>query len=229
MIKQGTLYLAGGGNQQDSYVLDRDFVAHLPEPTLLYIPLAKMERNTYAGAYNWLRSVMEPLGIDSIDMLSTPESLCSAKLEHYGGVYLGGGNTFHLLSLCKRSGFDRALKDYLHHGGVVYGGSAGGIVLGKDILTCAHLDTNDEQITEFAGFDLLSGHGVWCHYIPEDIPRIEHYVQSKNIPVIALSEKSGLRIDNAVCVVGTEGVEVFYPGVQRPQRKTVLPGETFTF
>ena len=57
-------------------------------------------------------------------------------------------------------------------GGVVYGGSAGAIVLGANISTCAHMDHNDVGITDMHGLDLLDGHAVWCHYQAADYPAL---------------------------------------------------------
>jgi len=50
-------------------------------------------------------------------------------------IYIGGGNTFKLLKELKESGFDKELLKFIKEGKPVYGGSAGALILGKNILT----------------------------------------------------------------------------------------------
>jgi dipeptidase E len=109
-------------------------------------------------------------------------------------VYLGGGNTFGLLAQLRRSGFEAGLVCFARQGGAIYGGSAGAIVLGRDIRTCAHLDRNDVGLTETHGLDLAAGHAVWCHYQPDDDARIVEYARECGFPVLAISERAGIAV-----------------------------------
>ena len=46
-------------------------------------------------------------------------------LAKYSAVFIGGGNTFHLLDLMRKTGFDRLLTRYIKSNKPVHGGSAG--------------------------------------------------------------------------------------------------------
>mgnify|MGYP002615436737 CR=1 FL=1 len=52
-------------------------------------------------------------------------------------IFLCGGNTYRLLAGLKASGCFEKIADYIRHDGVVFGGSAGAILFGADIDSCA--------------------------------------------------------------------------------------------
>jgi len=132
------------------------------------------------------------------------------ELEHFKAIYIGGGNTFRLLHLFRSSGFDTALINFMKSGGAVYGGSAGAILLGRDIMTCAHMDPNDVGLDNTTGLDVINGYAVWCHYRFEDDARIARFVEEYNLAVLALSERSGICIENEqLLALGFEGVRKF--------------------
>jgi dipeptidase E len=129
------------------------------------------------------------------------------ELNNFNGIYIGGGNTFRLLHLLRSSGFDTALINFVEHGGAIYGGSAGAILLGRDIMSCAHMDTNDVGLRDTTGLDLVNGYAIWCHYQLEDDTRIFSLAKKYNIAVLALSERSGVCAeDEQLLAIGLEGV-----------------------
>lgn len=107
------------------------------------------------------------------------------------------------------------LQRFILSGGLVYGGSAGAIILGRDIMTAAHIDPNDVGLHDTAGLDLLGGCSIWPHYTRDDDHRIAAYVEQDGFPVIALSERSGLDVhDGLPTVLGCELVLVFHVGTR---------------
>ena len=56
------------------------------------------------------------------------------------------------------------IKEYLNSGGVVFGGSAGAIIFGKDLEACRLDDINEVNLNETNGFDILNGISLLCHY-----------------------------------------------------------------
>ena len=162
--KEPRLMLAGGGNEADSASLDRIFAAWMGRGgSMLYLPIAQdLDPGGYEAAHQWLRSVFEPLGVREIEMWTGLAGRTAEELRAFDSVYIGGGNTFRLLSLMRESGFDVHLQDYFAGGGAIYGGSAGAIVMGRNILT-AHGDPNDVALVDTRGLDLARGHSVWCH------------------------------------------------------------------
>jgi len=189
--------LAGGGSEIDSAPLDRIFAGWTgPGGRMLYLPIAlDPEQSSYASALSWVRSVFEPLGVRDITMWGDLRAHGGEELQSFDSVYIGGGNTFRLLSLLRESGFDRHLAGYFHGGGAIYGGSAGAIVMGGNIYTASHLDPNEVALTETRGLNLARGHSIWCHYMAEDDPLVFDYVQRYRFPVLALSERSGVAVE----------------------------------
>ena len=134
----------------------------------------------------------------------------ASELDEFDAVYIGGGNTFALLAQLRESGFDRYLRAHIQHGMAVYGGSAGAVVLGRDIRTVTHLDRNDVGLTETQGLNLANGHAVWVHYQPQDDDLIRAYVQQYQQPVLAIPERSGTVINkDGLHTVGYEAVYRF--------------------
>jgi dipeptidase E len=189
--------LAGGGNAVDSAPIDRRFAAWIArgEP-LLYLPIAmRWSEADYAKAYDWLVSVFNPLGVDTIEMWTDFEGHAPSELACYAAVYIGGGNTYYLLQELRRSGLEEGLIHFVRDGGAIYGGSAGAAVLGRDIATIAHLDRNDVGLARTAGLDVALGHAVWVHYTEADDPLIERYIAETGQGLFVLSERSGIAIE----------------------------------
>jgi dipeptidase E len=157
------LLLGGGGDaQQERPVLDR-FVELAGATSIAYWPFA-LNLVNYANATSFTEAALgRPVQTwTSLDEHSTSD------VQECGGVFIGGGNTYHLLSEVRRTGFDEVLRDFARTR-VLYGGSAGAILFGSDIGTAGYFDSNDVGLVETKGLGLLGPYAVWCHY--EDGPR----------------------------------------------------------
>lgn len=62
------------------------------------------------------------------------------KLQSYDVVWVGGGNTYYLRWLMKKTGFDTVIKEVVQSGVVYGGGSAGAIVAGQTLKGFEPLD-----------------------------------------------------------------------------------------
>ena len=122
----------------------------------------------------------------------TDLNLVGNTLKKFGAVYIGGGNSFKLMHELRSSGFDVKLKKYIQSGGIVYGGSAGAIILGKSIATST--DKNLIKLKDLDGLNLVNGYSVFCHYDPKDNKIISKLSKMKKI--IAIPEGSGAVVDN---------------------------------
>jgi dipeptidase E len=189
------------------------FARHIPaHRPLLYLPIAMNPQvRPCEACLAWLRSVFVPLGVDNIAMWTDVAGKADVELASYAGVYIGGGNTFKLLHLLKSTGFAAPLGRFIERGGIVYGGSAGAIILGRDIMTAAHLDANDVGLQDTTGLDLLRGYAVWCHYRPSDDDSIAAYIAQSAFPFIALSERAGVWMgEDRVMALGYEPTVIFH-------------------
>ena len=180
--------LGGGGSASDSSLLDEVFSAWIgPQGKLL-------------SSFN----------ITQITMWTDLSEHQANELDEFDAVYIGGGNTFSLLAELRKSGFENHLSEYVRRGKAIYGGSAGAAVLGRDIQTVNYLDCNEVGLVETTGLDLAEGHAIWVHYQPQDDSLIEAYVRQYQQPVLALSERSGIVIEQeGMRTVGYEPAYLF--------------------
>ena len=156
------LFLNGGGCGEAAQEAYRRFggVIDRAKP-LLYIPLA-MEPEDYPSCLEWITGELGSLGV-GIRMARSGEELAGLDFADYGGVFIGGGNTYTLLHRLKKGGLAR-LRACLEGGGAVFGGSAGAIIFGADIDTCRYADENLVGLTDTQGLGLLGGVSLLCHY-----------------------------------------------------------------
>ncbi len=112
------------------------------------------------------------------------------------------------------------LKSYIAEGGIVYGGSAGAIILGKDIRTAS--EAKGISLDDYEGLNVLGEYSVLCHYNSEggnkrEILELTSIIKS---PIISIPEKSGvISTSGKLLVLGNEHVDVFY----RNNIKTFFP------
>ncbi|MEK4670125.1 Type 1 glutamine amidotransferase-like domain-containing protein [Niallia sp. FSL R7-0271] len=115
---------------------------------LLYIPIAMDGAIPFDECYKWINSVFKPLGIQEITMWTDLSNKTLEDLKQFSAIYIGGGNTFSLLNAIQISKLDKVLEEYIENEGVIYGGSAGAIILGANI-TCSHMDANKTNLQNF--------------------------------------------------------------------------------
>ncbi len=139
-------------------------------------------------------------------------------INKYDAVYFGGGNTYYLLNHVKNNKFDKLIKRYYKSGGIIYGGSAGAIILGRDIQTAGFggdADRNQVGLTDFDGLNLVSGYSIQCHYSTYDDDELINYSKKKKIKVIALPDDTGLMITGKSMKVIGEGSAVLFDNKSR--------------
>lgn len=193
MSDQVKIALGGGGGAKDSRLLDEWFVSWIrPQGNLLYWPFALRGIRTLESCWDWFTTTFTNLNIRNISMWTGLSEHQTGELEMFDAVYIGGGNTFHLLAEIREHGFDYALRNFADRGKPIYGGSAGAAVLGRDIRTVDHIDHNDIELTDTSGLNMANGCAVWVHYRPQDDELIHTYVRENEQSVLALSERSGI-------------------------------------
>lgn len=139
-----------------------------------------------------------------IDMVKTTEELMSKNFNDYACLYIGGGNTYKLLNDLKVSGaFDKIKKYLIEDDGIVYGGSAGAIIFGKDLDSCNTDDENEVRLTDNTGFNMINGYSLLCHYTSRESERTElsrKYLLelSKTKPVYAIPEEDTIYINGDI-------------------------------
>ena len=197
------VFICGGGSgKQTEKALRRlnEVIDHtLP---CLYIPLA-MEADQYDSCYEWITGELKNVEIPGIEMIRSAEELSRKHLSDYSFLFIGGGNTFRLLSEIKRVNMFEPIREYLQNGGVAFGGSAGAIIFGEDLESCALDDDNEVGLTDTNGFDVLRGVSFLCHFtnrISEYDQRSEDYLLkiSNHRKTYALPEEDTLFLNETL-------------------------------
>ncbi|MED3960953.1 Type 1 glutamine amidotransferase-like domain-containing protein [Niallia taxi] len=97
--------------------------------------------------------MFQPLGLQEIKMWTDLSNRTLENQKQFSAIYIGGGNTFSLLNAIRISRLDKALEEFIENEGVIYGGSAGAIILGSNIMACAHMDANNANLQNFEGLN----------------------------------------------------------------------------
>jgi dipeptidase E len=196
MQPQMKVALGGGGGAADSRLLDEVFATWIgSQGKLLYLPCALRGIRPFQSCWECITVTFTSLNVTNITMWTELSEHQASEIDEFDAVYIGGGNTFALLAELRKSGFENKLSEYVRRGKAIYGSSAGAAVLGRDIRTVNYLDRNKVGLVETKGLDLAEGHAIWVHYQPQDDSLIKAYVRQYQQPVIALSECSGIVIE----------------------------------
>ncbi len=201
-MKKGYIILSGGGNIEISFELDERFFSLLKNNAkILYIPIAlNRDLAGFGACYNWFSNLISShTGEKEINFSMMLEKDKVPDLGNYDSLYIGGGNTYKLLDYIIKNNIGPKITDFIKDGGIVYGGSAGAIIMGKDIRTTE--EENNNNYSNFRGLNLLGGLSVACHYEGTLDEKIFKSAQKIHSRIIALPENSGL-------IIGSDIVEI---------------------
>lgn len=199
----------------DFYKLLNDIIDN--SKPILYVPLASKPEKL-ESAREWFIAEMADVLCAGIDMVTSGVEMAEKNLSDYSCLFIGGGNTYKLLKELKDSGSFENIKEYLNNGGVVYGGSAGAIIFGKDINSTLYSDSNNVELKDTSGFNFLNGMSIAAHYTnesPDYAKKTEEYLPkySHKEPVIAIAEQTCIYINNdEISVIGNDNYYVFKDG-----------------
>lgn len=194
------LFLSGGGDIDVSYDFDELFFCSLPlKASILYIPVAMATTMIKKEAcFDWFSKLIFHHSINdrNIDFSMWNNENDLPNLYNYDAVYIGGGNTYRLLSILEKTGILNAIKEYIYNGGIYYGGSAGAIIIGRNLLTVG--EENLENYASHIGMNLIRDISIFPHFSnsEEQNDRIKNISKINNLRIVALPEDSGLIIDS---------------------------------
>jgi dipeptidase E len=185
-----------------------------PVRSLGYITAARLEDEE--GQYGRAVDALAPVGI-TVDHLRLDQDL-PQRLGKIAAVFVGGGNTYALLSRLRTARVLPILRRRVRAGLPYVGTSAGANICGPNILA-----TNDWNVVGAHRFDAL-GLVPWTinpHYLETDPAmaatsetrdeRIREYLLVNGNPVIGIEENTALRIeDGRATVRGAGRVKLFH-------------------
>jgi len=199
------IFLAGGGNAEQSKPIDAAWINSLEEAaadTVVYIPFAQKEEKLADSKEWFLYTYEKRLGRFIIKVIEG--NISEVDMDRVASIYIGGGNTERLMrKLMSDDTQLETLRSFIDSGGNIYGGSAGAIILGKKIYTAP--EVNDEY-SNTPGLDLLDGKSVACHYGTErglSMDKLSNL--SKSGRIIAITENGGVILDgNKLHAIGAD-------------------------
>lgn len=187
------LFLGGGGDIEDSVIIDKDFFENITScDKILYIPVA-CDFTSYENCFEWFYSLVNKyvnMNKNNITMLLETDNI--PNLEDYKGIYIGGGNTYKLLDYVVKNNLAPKFNEYIKKGGNIFGGSAGAIIFGQSIETVIE---EKENFPNNKGLGWLSNYTIRCHYKVDEDEIFKDISKKINYPVIALPENSGIIIN----------------------------------
>lgn len=182
-----------------------------------FVPFALADINAYS------RRVSDALGQMGVEVVQVPKTRDEALtvLDQCGTVFIGGGNTFRLLSLLHAVDLLWEIRTRVLSGSIRYlGSSAGTNVACPTIRT-----TNDMPIVQPASLEALSliPFQINPHYTDPDPgsthmgetreQRITEFLEENDCPVVGLREGSWIELEGEqMFVQGTNGARSFRRG-----------------
>lgn len=222
--------LAGGGDANQSREVDEFFSALLPRKKFLFIPHAVAPHIwSYEKTYEWIQ---KPDAFKNVDIVMWKDiaNKTLANLDEFDAIYIMGGNTFTMLDQLKKTHFLDLLPNFLDTGKLVYGISAGAILMGKSIAIAeigpkGEGDTNEIGITALDGLNLLKDYTVYTHYLESEDEQLFAYSHEHHSSIIGIPEESGIYVDGKdLKVLGTKPIVIL-----KNKEKTVYEvGKKFT-
>lgn len=201
------LFLCGGGSGKQILNALYKFsnILNKNKP-ILYIPLA-MENNKYDSCYNWFENEINIINLDKFEIVKSSYELSKKDLDNYSALFIGGGNTYKLLSELKQYDNYNKIKKYLKGGGVVFCGSAGAINQSNRVM---YKDDFDNFIMkDYAGLGLVNIN-IFPHVELENQSLLEETKEiSKDMPLILLPNDSFIRIKNGNMEIVGESYKLY--------------------
>lgn len=213
--------ILNGGGDGESVKSARQLLNSLIDNNkkILYIPFAWPDP-TYNGCLEFMTDELSDVDKAGIDMVKNTEELMGRDFNDYACLYIGGGNTYKLLNDFKTSGvFDKIKKYLIEDDGIVYGGSAGAIIFGKDLDSCNTDDENEVGLVDNSGFNMINGYSLLCHYTSREQERTEiskkYLLKLSEIkPVYAIPEEDTIFVDgNTMEFIGDKPYYEFINGI----------------
>lgn len=182
---------------------------------ILFIPYALKNYDAYTDTVQ-KRFTQMGIDVDSIHRFRSPKQ----SALYAQGVFIGGGNTFRLLSSLYEYNLLDVIKKRVNSGMPYIGSSAGTNVACPTIAT-----TNDMPIVfppSLRALDLVHFQ-INPHFFPADPTsthkgetreqRISEFHEEHSTPVIGLAESSMIRVEGSrIALRGRIGAMVFLPG-----------------
>lgn len=160
---------------------------------------------------NYTKTELQKAGLEihEIDFEGMKSHSVYEALKNMDGIYVEGGNTFHLLNQIRKSGADRIIKKFIEQGKPYIGVSAGSYIACPTIemATWKHQDRNKCGIEDLTAMNLVP-FLLSVHYRPEQEIAVKEGIKSTKFSVKILTDDQALLIkDESIQLIG-KGKEI---------------------
>ena len=184
--------------------MDKVFFEHVPlnGKILLLLLASESPKISAEKRMEWAGLARPDIKTDFL----LPDNYYLYNFDDYDAISISGGSTYLLKRLLDELELIEKLKKYIRAGGLVYGGSAGAMILSKDIDNSRPEDNPEllGQGVSTEGLDLLGGYCVATHWpICKDFVMQMH--KDKGYKFICLPENTGAWFDTDGKLIKTIG------------------------
>lgn len=194
------LILAGGGSGKQTVRVNTLFTSLVKNKDIMYIPIAiDKVKHPYPSCLEWIKGELGEYDNFNITLCTEDDlrTITYDDLIKYGGIFIGGGNTFYLLKELRESKFDSKLVKLLSNTDIpVMGGSAGALIFANSIKTAEFYDENIVNLKDLNGLNMINGSNIWVHYEDGMEGIVQEYRNILKTDIICLREDEGLYITN---------------------------------
>ena len=215
LISNSTLH--GSGYLEHCRDQIRDFLEGVEK--VLFVPYARHDQDAYAHS---ARKAYEAMGFHLSSVHETSDPV--AAMQEAQSLFIGGGNTFRLLSRLYEAALVEPIRRRIEEGMPYIGTSAG-----SNVATASIKTTNDMPIVQPPTFEALAlvPFNLNPHYLDPEPgsthmgetreQRLAEFHEMNDNAVIGLREGAMLRVENdRMQLLGMTGARVFQKG-QPPQ------------
>ena len=191
------LILAGGGSGKQTVRVNTLFTSLVKNKNILFIPTARSYKQKDEESYTWVKGELGEYDNFNITLCTEDDlrTITYDDLIKYGGIFIGGGNTFYLLKQLRESEFDSKLVKLLSNTDIpVMGGSAGAAIFAKSIKTVELYDENIVNLKDLNGLNMINGSNIWVHYEDSMKELVQEYRDILKTDIICLREDEGLYV-----------------------------------
>ena len=210
------LFLCGGSsgeNVKGAYKTCGEIIDK--KKKVLYVPLA-MNFEDYGKAYKWFSKEILYFGLSEFEMVNSSKELSDKNFSDYSFIFIGGGNTYKLLNEIYTNDNLEKILNYLNNNGIIFAGSAGASIFGKDIDCCKIMDEKKTNYINNKGLNICNGYSILCHFNKKIFANNKAFLEeySKQNNIIFLPENDTLYIsNNDIGIIGEEDYLIIKKGV----------------
>lgn len=154
----------------------------------------EVDRPYYKSTITDYSQISTDIKVDYFDLSSNfSDEILTQLPNHYGTIYLSGGNTYVFMDSARKRNIEPMLKKHLESTGLIIGASAGAIMMTPSIDLAGIEDENIPGLTDGAGFGFVDFefHPHFKHEQEECI-FLSGYRKKKNRKLYVCPDRSGL-------------------------------------